>query len=147
MRNILRDGEKPEIIKIMPFGKTVALALLLALSGCVKKNHDPKTFPAEQSYGVGEKEVVSDFVSLEHHPDYAIKKNSEYYYQDKNCPDPETCTEVSVVVKDGADMYVRAEVDSIGRPVLIIGSYDEQDSTETRFESGVVPIESAHPKK
>jgi hypothetical protein len=34
MKNILRDGDKSEVIKIMPFAKTVAFALLLTLSGC-----------------------------------------------------------------------------------------------------------------
>ena len=80
MRNILHDGEKPEIIKIMPFGKTVALALLLALSGCVKKNHDPKTFPEQTSISESDTTSSSDvFENIEvvtttntDHPDYEI---------------------------------------------------------------------------
>ncbi len=98
MKNILRDGDKSEVIKIMP---TLALALMLALSGCKEKNQDFEVLSPVKTYAIGEKEIVSDYVSLEHHPYYALKKDKELYELTNGpCGDPDICEDKSIVLKD-----------------------------------------------
>lgn len=147
MKNILPDGDKSEVIKIMPsgrnFGKTIALAIMLALSGCVEKNLDPEAFPADQAYGIGEEEMLSDRVSLEHHPDYALKKDrSGYEFTNGHCINPDTCENRSIVLKNWWTIYVRVENDSLWAPKYFIGSYTGADSLETEIQPGVLVIES-----
>ncbi len=135
MRNILHDGEKPEIIKIMPFGKTVALALLLALSGCVKKNHDPKTFPEQTSISESDTTSSSDvFENIE----VVTTTNTDH-------PDYEIITEnwaKTIVLKTDWEIYIRTTANTSGRTKSFIGSYDNTDTLEYEMPEGTFVIKS-----
>lgn len=124
MKNILRDGDKSEVIKIMPFGKTVALALLLTLSGCKE---------------TGEKTPIPMWNTT-------VDLHNDYLVEEKPCQDSSSfawCTEKRVILKkDGEGIYVRADLDSNWVPVLYVGSYDENDSIESEIGNDVLKIQN-----
>ncbi len=122
MKNITGNGEKlPEILKIMP---TVALALMLTLSGCKE---------------TGEKNPIPLWnTTIDLHDDYLV--------EEKPCQESSSfawCTEKKVILKkDGEGIYVRADLDSNWVPVLYVGSYDENDSIESEIGDGVLQIQN-----
>lgn len=129
MNNILGDGEKPEIIKIMPFGKTLALALMVALSGCKEDIAHKEVW--------GKEPILAWNVTLYNHPDYIL--------EEKPCQDSASfawCTEKKVILKHGGNIYVRAELDSNGAPILYVGSYDANDTIESEMWNGILEIQN-----
>ena len=122
MKNITGNGEKlPEILKIMP---TVALALMLTLSGCKE---------------TGEKNPIPLWnTTIDLHDDYLV--------EEKPCQESSSfawCTEKKVILKkDGEGIYVRADLDSNWVPVLYVGSYDENDSIESEIGNDVLKIQN-----
>lgn len=103
-----------------------ALALLITLSSCNNK----KTATTDP---------VSAWDAIVHiHPDY--------FLEEKPCQDSSAsfpwCTEKRVIIQNGKNIYVRAELDSNGAPILYVGSHNEKDTIESEMGNGVLEIQS-----